>query len=661
MTFAELLATLTALIAHDPDTSAFAGLMTGGYDDVAQVEVQACPRPIDPREIEGETLICGVVTVPEDHDAPDGPNTVNLEFVLLKAESLYPEPDPLLYLHGGPGGGNLPGGAAFLSSNFGPFRDTRDVIAFDQRAAGISSDSVECAGVLTSSLDVVLKQGADTVEDDGAGGYRPSQLLLDCVAELKASGRDLSKYNTRQNALDAQMVMRALGYETWNIYGASYGTKLTLEIMRSAPEGLRAAVLDGVATPSVRLYDTLVLPRSESLERLVAYCAAEAACNAAYPDLGRVIREVYDRAGEGKVIWNGAPLSQTDVAILVDQQNDPDQIRQPTPYLPAMYYELWRGEETPTFDMVWGKWDMFPPSTAEEDLIADVDASLDEAGKALVDEAMTSARIVEEAQGMRDSAISQLRETVRRDRDMGPLAALLDAEMTGALPDLKDAGADLRALLRDYAALRRGAPDADRLGAFVSDHFEGPHKARLLAIVGAMTDSEIAAFFEDVYLSVEPRTYAAFQKGFDNALYYCQEDMPYNIPAQYDAVSAALPYPFRVDWDDLAARMFAACEAFEPHPRDSFHDVVVSDIPTVTIGSAWDQNTAGSWAALATEGLNNAQTFMIQQAGHIALRYQPCVADLAHAFFDNPDRQLGDACERAAAVPPFYIADWARP
>ncbi|KGM48907.1 alpha/beta fold hydrolase [Pseudooceanicola atlanticus] len=660
MTTAELIATLSALIAHEPDTSAFSSLIAGGHDPVAKVEIQTCPRPLDPGEIEGETLICGVVTVPEDHDTPDGPNTVDLEFVLLKSESLFPNPDPVLYLHGGPGSGNLPGGAHWLSSNFGPFRDTRDVIAFDQRASGISSGSVECAGVLTQGLDKVLKDGIDWTEDDGEGGLTASKFLKDCIAEVEASGRDLSKYNTRQNALDAQMVMRALGYQEWNIFGASYGTKLTLEIMRTAPEGLRSAVLDGVAPPVVRLYDTLAQPRSESLERLVAYCEAEEACNAAYPDLGTVIRDVYDRAGKGEILWKGEPLPQAEVATLIDYLSD-FHAASPTPYLPAMFYELHRGEETPTFDLVYGEWGMYPPATAEQDMMAAAEASLDEAGMALVKEAMTSARIAGDADNLLHDAVTQLRAHIRRDRDLGPLAALLDAEMTDALPDLAEAGADLRAFLRDYAALRQGTANAERLSTFITDHFDGPVQARLLALVGAMSETEIAAFYEDVTLSVEPAAYESFQKRIDNLVFYCQEDLPYNSPEQYAETSAALPFPFHHDYDALAANMFARCDAFDQHPREGFHEVVVSDIPTLLIGSAWDQNTAGSWAELATEGLTNAQAVMIQEAGHIAMRFQPCVADMAHAFFDNPGRKLGDACEREAAVPPFHIADWARP
>ena len=43
--------------------------------------------------------------------------------------------------------------------------------------------------------------------------------------------------------------------QTYNIYGISYGTKLALETMRGAPEGIRSVVIDGVAPSWLRLYD----------------------------------------------------------------------------------------------------------------------------------------------------------------------------------------------------------------------------------------------------------------------------------------------------------------------------------------------------------------------------------------------------------------------
>jgi pimeloyl-ACP methyl ester carboxylesterase len=56
------------------------------------------------------------------------------------------------------------------------------------------------------------------------------------------------------------------GYGDYDIYGISYGTKLALEVMRSAPEGVRSVVIDGVFPPNARAYDTNILPVQEGLQ-----------------------------------------------------------------------------------------------------------------------------------------------------------------------------------------------------------------------------------------------------------------------------------------------------------------------------------------------------------------------------------------------------------
>jgi hypothetical protein len=75
---------------------------------------------------------------------------------------------------------------------------------------------------------------------------KQKEIVSKCTAELKEEGRDLSAYNTVQNARDVQAIMQTPGYPEYNIYGVSYDTKLALEVMRSAPEGLRSVVIDSV-------------------------------------------------------------------------------------------------------------------------------------------------------------------------------------------------------------------------------------------------------------------------------------------------------------------------------------------------------------------------------------------------------------------------------
>ena len=54
----------------------------------------------------GRDVECGWVTVPEDHAKPDG-KTIKLAVARFKSDASNPEPDPIVYLEGGPGGSAL--------------------------------------------------------------------------------------------------------------------------------------------------------------------------------------------------------------------------------------------------------------------------------------------------------------------------------------------------------------------------------------------------------------------------------------------------------------------------------------------------------------------------------------------------------------------------
>lgn len=66
-------------------------------------ETIRCPAALTPTETEGKTYHCGVVYVPENHDKPEG-RILELTFLVLHSTSMTPEPDPVVYLSGGPGG-----------------------------------------------------------------------------------------------------------------------------------------------------------------------------------------------------------------------------------------------------------------------------------------------------------------------------------------------------------------------------------------------------------------------------------------------------------------------------------------------------------------------------------------------------------------------------
>jgi pimeloyl-ACP methyl ester carboxylesterase len=84
---------------------------------------------------------------------------------------------------------------------------------------------------------------------------------------------------------DLDDVRRALGYETIDLWGGSYGTRAALVYLREHGDHVRAAVLDGVAPLSLRMPLYFARDAQRSLDLLFDACARDPACAAAFPDL----------------------------------------------------------------------------------------------------------------------------------------------------------------------------------------------------------------------------------------------------------------------------------------------------------------------------------------------------------------------------------------
>lgn len=68
-----------------------------------QWQPATCPFDLPEGVVLDEDVICGVVTVPEQHALPDGA-TIQLAVALFPATGPNPDPDPFLMFTGGPGG-----------------------------------------------------------------------------------------------------------------------------------------------------------------------------------------------------------------------------------------------------------------------------------------------------------------------------------------------------------------------------------------------------------------------------------------------------------------------------------------------------------------------------------------------------------------------------
>lgn len=258
----------------------------------ASYEAAPCPSPMVPGVPEadyGPDVVCGILTVPENRSKADG-RTIKLTVATFPAQSADPDPEPMVYLHGGPGGTILPYGEALRE--LGINRD-RDVILVSERGTLHADPLLACP-----EFDEVTEQskGVSSLDPDLAA--RSVDAVRVCHDRLAAKGIDLTAYNTVENAADFADLRRAMGIESWHVYGVSYGTYVALQLIRDHPEGISSVVLDSVVPPQRNLLDNLWSSTAGGLNALFDACAEQPACAAAYPDLAEEFSATVRRLSE---------------------------------------------------------------------------------------------------------------------------------------------------------------------------------------------------------------------------------------------------------------------------------------------------------------------------------------------------------------------------
>ena len=238
-------------------------------------------------------LECGYVAAPLRHAAPDGVK-IKLATVIIPSDAPDKRPDPLFMAQGGPGGSTIGSFAATLIStpDLRPVKK-RDIVLWDQRGTFYSKPALICQEVNEATIQSLVGSGASANSELDA--------YAACGQRLKAEVGDLSAFNSAENADDVETIRRALGYEKINFYGVSYGTELGQFLMRQHPEKLRGVVLDGVVPLSYNILTEPAFAKQRIAEKYFDSCAADAACNAAFPDLRRRYLELFARLNAGPV------------------------------------------------------------------------------------------------------------------------------------------------------------------------------------------------------------------------------------------------------------------------------------------------------------------------------------------------------------------------
>ena len=222
---------------------------------------------------------CGSLEVYENREAQQG-RRIALKIIVLPALGSA-EPDPLVFLAGGPGQGAARM-ARIVREMFRPILRQRDIVLVDQRGTG-ASNPLECR-TRTNSL-------SGLTESDDA-------VLARLETCLEGYDADVRFYTTPVAMDDLDDVRAYLGYERVNLYGGSYGTRAALVYLRRHGERVRSMVLDGVAPMDMHLPLFVARDAQRALDRLLADCDTDPSCRAAQPDLSSRVRRLLERLEE---------------------------------------------------------------------------------------------------------------------------------------------------------------------------------------------------------------------------------------------------------------------------------------------------------------------------------------------------------------------------
>ena len=247
----------------------------------------ACPSGVFAAEL---TVDCGSIAVPERRARPGG-RTISVAAAIVRAPASRPKADPIVFVDGGPSFGAINAFATDFYFGGASYVQDRDVILVDTRGTGFSEPRLGCPEFDAASDAAWYSK--PFVDADIREVYRAA--VTACRDRLSRAGVDLAAYNSAESAADLDDLRRALGYKRWNLVAFSADGVLGLTYMRLYPAGIRSAILDSAQSNQMLGHLDYARGNTEVLERVFAGCAANAACDATYPNIRALFYDLVRR------------------------------------------------------------------------------------------------------------------------------------------------------------------------------------------------------------------------------------------------------------------------------------------------------------------------------------------------------------------------------
>ncbi len=277
-----LLSLLTLAVAACSPPQPAARADAGG--DLRYGAITFKPCSLSPGRMEAVEAQCATFAVPEKHDAPQG-RKIDLAIAMIPSSG-QAEPDPIVFIAGGPGQAILDA-YPMLHPALKDARRSRNVLLVDARGTG-RSHLLQC--------DEVIAAMTDTAEDLDAQKMR---ALTERCRDRLSKTADLRFYATADHIRDLDLVRRALGVDKFNLVGISYGTRVAQQFAARYPQHTRTVTLDSIAPNTLVLGQDHARNLESAIEQQFSRCLGDAGCKRNLGDPGEALRDLRERLRAG--------------------------------------------------------------------------------------------------------------------------------------------------------------------------------------------------------------------------------------------------------------------------------------------------------------------------------------------------------------------------
>ena len=475
-----------------------------------------------------------------------------------------------------------------------------------------------------------------------------SFIVAVCGMSYASVDVDLGQYNSVASARDIALLADAMGYGgRYNLYGTSYGTQLAQHALRTTPDRVRAAIMDGtvsVAEPGNAHTSTKLGAQYDTIFEL---CAADEFCDERFPDLRTRFIAVLEGLAADPLVVNpplvGSDFFRSGGFVVVDRIDvsffnrigvfDNGAGRGGAAAFVPMLVEALETRNTEYLRDI-----MCRGKLPDQQLIA---ASPDAADVFAPDDSLIAPSL---------DLILQL-----ADASLVGDGGSLSTDWLGAVIDeLKarllagETQADVIWDLVELSLVSLQPTDASALLDYADTHLAPDIAATADALASAMDRQQVCETFWAIQDIAERMSGVGERSGVPgvamgmmNAV-NCAEDVRFFPPEVAEDFVAATPYPgIGVQSVDTYRTMYAACSLLpSSFGQAEITAPVESAAPVLIFSEGMDSQTPVAQGAVVAETLPNSLLHVWPSEGHViaSRSVDECADAIAAAFFDDPCR-----------------------